>query len=221
LQGQLPGERKQGLESDAHEGALRAILKGLYELVGWPVLKRLNESNIPEQPRVWWYPTPVFLFASTPRDGSDPIRRGPTTAFPRPIHSYAPPLSALIESGKLNPQTIEKSSMLLILRPDAVRCDRPSFDPRRHTLSHSLSPTLVFPALAPSSRPPRLQLFVFHLRRYTVDTFSLSVKPPLPSRPNPHGRRYADRPSSVGRRRKCSHLEIPSSFHVAHGVHGP
>lgn len=78
MQGQLPEEGKQGLESDAYDIALRAILKEIYELVGRPVIERLDELNIPEQS----LPDTHLLFASTPCDGSDPIRRGPTTIFP-------------------------------------------------------------------------------------------------------------------------------------------
>ena len=52
LQDRLLGERKKGLDSHAYDDALRAVLEDLYELVGRPVIKRLNELNIPEQSRV-------------------------------------------------------------------------------------------------------------------------------------------------------------------------
>jgi CHAT domain-containing protein len=120
LQDQLLGQRKQGLESEAYEDALRAILKDLYELVGRPVIKRLNELNIPEQSRVWWCPTSVFC--SLPLHAMGPIQSdvGPPRYFlDLYIPSYTPSLSALIDSHKPDSQTFEKPSILLVLQPDA------------------------------------------------------------------------------------------------------
>ena len=74
LQDQLLAERKKGLESDAYEDALRTVLKELYELVGQPVIKRLNELEVPEQSRVWWCPTSVFC--SLPLHAMGPIQIG-------------------------------------------------------------------------------------------------------------------------------------------------
>ena len=71
LQDQLLAEREKGLESNAYDEALRAILKELYELVGRPVIKRLNELNIPEQSRIWWCLTSVFC--SLPLHAMGPI----------------------------------------------------------------------------------------------------------------------------------------------------
>ena len=120
LQDQLLVERQQGLESDAYEDALRVVLKELYELVGKPVIKRLNELNIPEQSHIWWCPTSVFC--SLPLHAMGPI---PSDASPPRyfldlyIPSYTPCLSALLESRKPNSQSIGKPPMLLVLQPDA------------------------------------------------------------------------------------------------------
>ena len=70
LQDQLLEARKD-LESDKYEDALRSVLKELYELVGRPVIKRLNELNVPEQSRVRWCPTSVFC--SLPLHAMSPI----------------------------------------------------------------------------------------------------------------------------------------------------
>ena len=119
LQDQLLGERKQGLESDAYEDALRAVLKELYELVGRPVIKKLNELNIPEQSRVWWCPTSVFCSLPLHAMGPIPSDVGrPRYFLDLYIPSYTPSLWALIESRKPNSQTIEKPSMLLVVQPD-------------------------------------------------------------------------------------------------------
>ena len=105
LQGQLLAERKKGLESDAYEDALRAVLKELYELVGQPVIKRLNELNIPEQSRVWWCPTSVFCSLPLHAMGPIPSDVGPPQYFlDLYIPSYTPSLSTLIDSHKLNSQ---------------------------------------------------------------------------------------------------------------------
>ena len=120
LRDQLLGGRKKGLESDSYEDALRAVLKELYELIGRPVIKRLNELNIPEQSRVWWCPTSVFC--SLPLHAMGPIQSdvGPPRYFlDLYIPSYAPSLSALIDSHKPNSQTFEKPSILLVVQPDA------------------------------------------------------------------------------------------------------
>ena len=120
LQDQLLGEQKKGLESDAYENALRAVLKDLYELVGKPVIKRLNELNIPEQSRVWWCPTSVFCSLPLHAMGPIPSDVGPPRYFlDLYIPSYTPSLSALIESRKPISHTFEKPSMLLVLQPDA------------------------------------------------------------------------------------------------------
>ena len=120
LQDQLLGERRTGLESNAYEDALRAVLKELYELVGRPVIKRLNELKIPEQSRVWWCPTSVFCSLPLHAMGPIPSDVGPPRYFlDLYIPSYTPSLLALIESRKTNSQTFEKPSMLLVLQPDA------------------------------------------------------------------------------------------------------
>ena len=116
LQDQLLGKRKMGLESNAYEDALRATLRELYELVGQPVIKRLNELNIPEQSRVWWCPTSVFCSLPLHAMGPIPSDVGPPRYFlDLYIPSYTPSLSALIDSHKPDSQTFEKPSILLVL----------------------------------------------------------------------------------------------------------
>jgi len=120
LQDQLVGERRKGLESGTYEDALRAVLKELYELVGRPVIKRLNELKIPEQSRIWWCPTSVFCSLPLHAMGPIPSDMGPPRYFlDLYIPSYTPSLWALIESRKTKSQTFEKPSMLLVLQPDA------------------------------------------------------------------------------------------------------
>ena len=50
---QLSGAREKDLDSVEYEDALYSVLKELYELVGRPVIQRLNELHIPEQNRVF------------------------------------------------------------------------------------------------------------------------------------------------------------------------
>ena len=119
LQDQLLQERKKGLESEAYEDALRSVLKDLYELVGRPVIKRLNELNIPEQSRVWWCPTSVFCSLPLHAMGPIPSDVGPPRYFlDLYIPSYTPSLSALIESHRPYSQTFEKPSTLLVVQLD-------------------------------------------------------------------------------------------------------
>ena len=120
LRDQLLGEREKGLESDAYNDALRAVLKELYELVGRPVIKRLNELEIPEQSRLWWCPTSVFCSLPLHAMGPIPSDMGPPRYFlDLYIPSYTPSLSALNNSHKPNSQTFEKPSILLVVQPDA------------------------------------------------------------------------------------------------------
>ena len=111
------------LESDEYEDTLRSVLEELYELVGRPVIKRLNELNRPEQSRVWWCPSsPTSVFCSLPLHAMGPIPSdmGPPRYFlDLYIPSYTPSLSSLIESRKVGSQTSDKLSILLVLQPDA------------------------------------------------------------------------------------------------------
>jgi CHAT domain-containing protein len=117
----LLGARKEGLDSSQYENALSSVLKGLYELVGRPVIQRLDELNVPKQSRVWWCPTSVFC--SLPLHAMGPI---PLDDNGRPqyfmdlyIPSYTPTLSALIESNKPGSHILDQPSILLVSQPDA------------------------------------------------------------------------------------------------------
>jgi len=119
LQDQLLGARMNGLESDKYEGALRSILKELYELVGQPVIKRLKELNVPEQSRVWWCPTSVFCSLPLHAMGPIPSDMSPPQYFlDLYTPSYTPSLSALIESRKPGSHASGKPSILLVAHPD-------------------------------------------------------------------------------------------------------
>jgi CHAT domain-containing protein len=112
--------RKRGLDSKEYQEALCSVLKGLYELVGEPVIKRLRLLGVPEQSRIWWCPTSAFcslpLHAMGPIPSSEPGK--PRYFSDLYIPSYTPSLSALIESRKASPQTLEKPSLLLVAQPD-------------------------------------------------------------------------------------------------------
>jgi hypothetical protein len=109
-----------GLDSKEYQDTLCSVLKGLYELVGEPVIKRLRVLGVPEQSRIWWCPTSVFC--SLPLHAMGPI---PSTEPGKPryfsdlyIPSYTPSLSALIESRKECSQAPAKPSLLLVAQPD-------------------------------------------------------------------------------------------------------
>jgi tetratricopeptide (TPR) repeat protein len=111
---------KGGLDSKEYQDTLCSVLKGLYELVGESVIKRLRVLGVPEQSRIWWCPTSVFC--SLPLHAMGPI---PSSKPGKPryfsdlyIPSYTPSLSALIESRKTSLRTLEKHSLLLVSQPD-------------------------------------------------------------------------------------------------------
>ena len=108
-----------GLNSKKYQDALCSVLKGLYELVGQPVIKRLRLLGVPEQSRIWWCPTSVFcslpLHAMGPIPSSDP--GVPQYFSDLYIPSYTPSLSALIDSRKANPRILRKPSLLLVAQP--------------------------------------------------------------------------------------------------------
>ncbi len=119
LRDELVEARKHGLDSVEYQDALCFVLKGLYRLVGKPVIKRLRVLGVPEQSRIWWCPTSVFcslpLHAMGPIPSSDTSERYFSDLY---ISSYTPSLSALIESRKASPQTLDKPTLLLVAQPD-------------------------------------------------------------------------------------------------------
>jgi CHAT domain-containing protein len=116
---QLFAARKGGLDSTEYEDALNTVLETLYDLVGRPVIKRLQELNVPEQSRIWWCLTSVFC--SLPLHAMGPIRsEGPVKLYFSDLYisSYTPTLSALIETRKPGSRSFEKPSILLVAQPD-------------------------------------------------------------------------------------------------------
>ncbi|KAH9047119.1 CHAT domain-containing protein [Lactarius hengduanensis] len=119
LRDELVEARKYGLDSGEYQVALCSVLKGLYELVGEPVIKRLRVLGVPEQSRIWWCPTSVFC--SLPLHAMGPIpSSGNRELYFSDLYipSYTPSLSALIESRKASLQMAEKPSLLLVARPE-------------------------------------------------------------------------------------------------------
>ena len=111
--------KEHRLESKQYQRALRSVLKILYDLVGRPVIEELRRLKIPEQSRVWWCPTSVFctlpLHAMGPIPSDNEAKRYFLDLY---ISSYTPTLSALIESRRIDGQTLEKPSILLVAQPD-------------------------------------------------------------------------------------------------------
>ncbi|KAH9059787.1 CHAT domain-containing protein [Lactarius vividus] len=119
LRDELVEARKRGLDSHEYQDALCSVLKGLYELVGVPVIKRFRLLGVPEQSRIWWCPTSVFC--SLPLHAMGPIPSNNTSEryfSDLYIPSYTPSLSALIESRTASPQMLDKPSLLLVAQPD-------------------------------------------------------------------------------------------------------
>ncbi|KAH9014874.1 CHAT domain-containing protein [Lactarius pseudohatsudake] len=121
LRDELVEARNHGLDSVEYQDALSSVLKGLYELVGKPVIKKLRLLGVPEQSRIWWCPTSVFcslpLHAMGPIPSSGNRDRYFSDLY---IPSYTPSLSALIESRNhdASPQMLEKPSLLLVSQPE-------------------------------------------------------------------------------------------------------
>ncbi|KAI9462895.1 CHAT domain-containing protein [Lactarius psammicola] len=119
LRDELVEAREHGLDSGKYQDALCSVLKGLYELVGEPVIERLRVLGVPEQSRIWWCPTSVFcslpLHAMGPIPSSDTPEQYFSDLY---IPSYTPSLSALIESHKPIPRVLDKPSILLVAQPD-------------------------------------------------------------------------------------------------------
>ena len=120
MRDRLLGARKEGLDSMEYEDALGSVLWELYDLVGRPVIKRLDVLHVPEQSRVWWCPTSVFC--SLPLHAMGPIRSdGHVGLYFSDLYipSYTPTLSALIEARKPGTQIFDEPSILLVAQPDA------------------------------------------------------------------------------------------------------
>ena len=120
LHDKLLAARNHGLDSREYEDALSYVLEHLYDLVGRPVIQKLQELNIPKQSRVWWCPTSVFC--SLPLHAMGPIRSdGHTKLYFLDLYipSYTPTLFALIESHKPTIQPLDMPSILLVVQPDA------------------------------------------------------------------------------------------------------
>ena len=112
-------KKPEGLDSVEYQHALCSVLRGLYELVGEPVIKRLRLMGVPEQSRVWWCPTSVFCSLPIHAMGPIPLSKGRDRYFSDLyIPSYTPSLSALIESRQASPQTPKIPSLLLVAQPD-------------------------------------------------------------------------------------------------------
>jgi len=93
----LDARRKYRVESELYQQELRSILKKLHERIGQPVINRLRELGVPEQSRVWWYPTSVFcslpLHAMGPISSTDGKDQYFSDLY---VCSYTPTLGALI-----------------------------------------------------------------------------------------------------------------------------
>jgi CHAT domain-containing protein/tetratricopeptide (TPR) repeat protein len=120
LRDELVEAQKRGLDSVEYQDALCSVLKGLYELVGEPVIKRLRLLGVLEQSRIWWCPTSVFCSLPLHAMGPIPSRKPGKTRYFSDLYipSYTPSLSALIDSRRAGLRTLEKPSLLLVAQPD-------------------------------------------------------------------------------------------------------
>jgi CHAT domain-containing protein len=88
-------------------------------LVGEPVIKRLRVLGVPEQSRIWWCPTSVFCSLTLHAMGPIPSTNSSHKRYFSDLYipSYGPTLSAVNESRRESPQTLDKPS-ILVAQPD-------------------------------------------------------------------------------------------------------
>jgi tetratricopeptide (TPR) repeat protein len=187
LRDELVGARKDhGLDSSKYQDALCSVLKGLYDLIGEPVIKMLRMLGVPEQSRIWWCPTSVFcslpLHAMGPIPSSNPRKQYFSDLY---IPSYTPSLSALIESRKASPQMLDKPSLLLVAQPDdslpGVRGEIKVIQRTLKELARATVTTLVSSEATPTSvveglRSSQLAHFACHGILETGKPFEASFK---------------------------------------------
>ncbi|KAH8978916.1 CHAT domain-containing protein [Lactarius hatsudake] len=117
----LDSRLKYGLDSSHYGETLASVLAELYDLVGKPVIDRLDQLQVPRQSRIWWCPTSVFcslpLHAMGPIPSDDREKRYFLDLY---ICSYTPTLSALIQSRTRDsdPQSSDRPPLLLVAQPD-------------------------------------------------------------------------------------------------------
>jgi hypothetical protein len=119
LKDKLLGIRQRcGPDNKQYVRALISVLEDLYELIGGPVIKRLDELGIPEQSRVWWCPTSAFgylpLHAMGPIPSAGKEKRYFSDLY---ISSYTPTLSALITSRNSGTRNSSLPNLLLVAQP--------------------------------------------------------------------------------------------------------
>ena len=117
----LDSRRKSGLDSKDYDETLASVLTELYELVGKPVIDRLQQLQVREQSRIWWCPTSVFCSLPLHAMGPIPSDDGePRYFLDLYICSYTPTLSALIQSRHHNTgsRSLNRPSILLVAQPD-------------------------------------------------------------------------------------------------------
>ncbi|KAI0306164.1 CHAT domain-containing protein [Multifurca ochricompacta] len=117
----LNARRMYLLESKQYDRALRSVLLELYNLVGQPVIDRLEELHIPKQSRIWWCPTAVFCSLPLHAMGPIPSKKKQKQYFSDLyVCSYTPSLSALITARTPTARTSSLSpSLLMVDLPDA------------------------------------------------------------------------------------------------------
>jgi hypothetical protein len=120
LKDKLLGTRQRcGPDSKQYVRTLISVLEDLYELIGGPVVKRLDELGIPEQSRVWWCPTSAFGYLPLHAMGPIPSAgKGKRYFSDMYISSYTPTLSALITSRNSGARNSSLPNILLVAQPD-------------------------------------------------------------------------------------------------------
>jgi CHAT domain-containing protein len=112
--------KRQGYGSDSktYRSSLTRVLKRLYELVGKPVIERLDKLKIRKKSRVWWCPTSVFWYLPLHAMGPIPSEgEGKQYFSDQYISSYTSTLTALITSRNSGAQNISPPNMLLVAVP--------------------------------------------------------------------------------------------------------
>ena len=119
LKDKLLGVRRScGPDSQQYIRTLVSVQRDLYELIGRPVIKRLNELGISEQSRVWWCPTSVLGYLPLHAMGPIPAGNGKQYFSDIYISSYTPTLSALVTSRNSGMQHSNLPNILLVAQPD-------------------------------------------------------------------------------------------------------